>query len=334
MAFTIDGTRPLGAIVIGRAGIDLYPEPDGTKIDAAERFIADLGGSAGNIAVALARQSVKSAVISPLSDDPVGRFVRATLARYGVDTSRCRLVGGDHRTSLALAETRATDCEVVIYRNGAADLQLSMEDVDVAFLASTSLLIVTGTALAAEPSRSAVMGALAAARAAQTFTVLDIDHRPYSWASEQEAASVYADAACRCDALIGNEDEFGLIAGQRGGAFAAAERFVKSGSAFVILKRGVDGSVTFAPEATFETGSFTVTVMKPFGAGDAFIGGLIAALLRGKSVETAVTRGTAAAAYVVSRRGCGSAMPTATEIEMLISRRPVPTGGKDAYSAP
>src|SRR4029079_6301233 len=96
--------RTLGAIVIGRAGLDLYPEPDGTEIEAAEHFRSDVGGSAANIAVALARQGVRVALLSPLSDDAVGRFVRATLGRYGVDTSRCRAVAGGYRTSLALAE--------------------------------------------------------------------------------------------------------------------------------------------------------------------------------------------------------------------------------------
>src|SRR5262245_20022451 len=97
------GERTLDAIVIGRAGIDLYPEPDGTEIEAAERFASDVGGAAANIAVALARQGVRVALVSPLSDDAVGRFVRGTLDRYGVDTSRCRSIAGGHRTSMAFA---------------------------------------------------------------------------------------------------------------------------------------------------------------------------------------------------------------------------------------
>jgi 5-dehydro-2-deoxygluconokinase len=315
----LDRTRELGAIVIGRAGMDLYPIPDGAKIEHAERFVADLGGAAGNIAIALARQGVKSALVAPLSDDAVGRFVRAGLERHGVDVSCCRMISGDQRTSLALAETRATDCEVVIYRNGAADLQFAAADVNAAFIAKASVLIVTGTALAGQPSRSTVMAALDAARTAKTFTVLDIDHRPYSWASREEAARVYSEAGRGCDAVIGNEEEFALIAGETGEAFAAAKGFVESGSRFVVFKKGAQGSLTLTPGEAFETGIFPVTVKKPFGAGDAFIGGVIAALLLGLSVNAAVSRGAAAAAYVVSRRGCASAMPTAAEVEMLVS---------------
>ena len=320
MALAIDRARALGAIIVGRVGLDLYPEPDGTRIEDAARFITDLGGSAGNIAVALARQGASAALISPLSDDAVGRFVRATMATYQVDTSRCRAVAGDFRTSLALAETRASDCEVVIYRNGAADLQMDGEDVDAAFIANASVLILTGTALAAEPSRSASMAALAAGREAGTFTILDVDHRAYSWMSEREAASAYAAAAGSCDAVVGNEQEFGLIAGSPDGALAAATDLVRTGRAFAILKKGDGGSVTITPDAVFDTGIVPVSMKKPFGAGDAFMGGLVAALLQGLTIEAAVLRGSASAAIVVSRRGCASAMPTADEVDLILSR--------------
>ena len=155
-----DRTRRLAAIVVGRAGMDLYPLPDGVETEAAEGFAAEIGGSAGNIAVAIAQQEQPAALLGALSDDAVGRFVRKHLNRYAVDTSRCLAVPGTSRTSLALCETRPEDSETVFYRNGAADLQLRADAFDAAFLASASFLVVTGTALAAEPSRSATLQAL------------------------------------------------------------------------------------------------------------------------------------------------------------------------------
>jgi len=164
------------------------------------------------------------------------------------------------------------------------------------------------------------MASLAAGRAAGTFTILDIDHRSYSWTSEREAASVYTEAAGLCDAVVGNEHEFGLLAGGREGALAAATDFVRRGRAFAILKKGVEGSVTITPASVFDTGIVPVAVKKPFGAGDAFMGGLVSALLGGLRIEDAVRRGAASAALVVSRRGCASAMPTADEVDLLLSR--------------
>ena len=69
--------------VLGRVGMDLYADPPGTRIEDAVRFTTALGGSAGNIAVALARQGAEAALISAVSDDAVGRYCRAELARYG-----------------------------------------------------------------------------------------------------------------------------------------------------------------------------------------------------------------------------------------------------------
>ncbi|MEK9855450.1 MAG: hypothetical protein VW495_11650, partial [Rhodobiaceae bacterium] len=44
------------ALVVGRAGMDIYPVPDGTRIEDAESLVTDVGGSSGNIAVTIAKQ--------------------------------------------------------------------------------------------------------------------------------------------------------------------------------------------------------------------------------------------------------------------------------------
>lgn len=321
MSFAFGTSRPLSGIVVGRAGMDLYPLPDGSDIESAATFAAEIGGSAGNIAVALSRQGHAAALLGAFSDDPVGRFVRGHLARYAVDTSRCRTVAGACRTSLAICETRVVDSETVFYRNGAVDLQLRGSDFDATFIASAAILIVTGTALAAEPSRAAALQALDMARAVGTFTILDIDHRAVSWHSEGEAACIYRDAAGRCDAVIGNDDEFAIIAGSAAGALAAAAGLVKRSCQFVIFKQGAAGSTTITAERSFKTGIFTVEIKKPFGAGDAFLGSLVAALLRGIDLQPAVERAAAAAAYVVSRRGCAFVMPTTAELDIFVQNR-------------
>jgi 5-dehydro-2-deoxygluconokinase len=315
MAFAFDRTRRLAAIVVGRAGMDLYPVPDGIETESAEHFAAEIGGSAGNIAVAITRQNDPAALLGALSDDAVGRFVRAHLERYGVDTSHCRTVTGASRTSLAICETRPDDSETVFYRNGAADLQLRAEDFDSSFVGSASFLVVTGTALAAEPSRSAALQALALARATGTFSILDVDHRPVSWSSTHETTRILADAARLCDAIVGNDAEFAVLAGDQAGALEAAAAFARYGGRFVVFKRGNAGSVTMTADGSFETGIFAVDAKKPFGSGDAFLGSLVVGLRRGLSLELAVRRATAAAAYVVARRGCAFAMPTAAELD-------------------
>ncbi|MDJ0937969.1 MAG: 5-dehydro-2-deoxygluconokinase [Kiloniellales bacterium] len=314
----LDRGRPLGALILGRAGMDLYPVEDGGKIAGAEGFTSDVGGSAGNIAVAMARQGATVGLIGAVSDDPVGRFVLRRLEAFGVDTASVRRVDGDPRTSLALAEVRAEDCEVTIYRNNAADLQLKADAALLARVGTAGLLIVTGTALVADPSRGAALALLEAARAAGTATVFDLDYRAYSWRSQAETAEVYGAAADLSDLVVGNAEEFAVFAGD--GA-AAARRLTEGGRRIVVLKAGAKGAVALGPGWRIDSGIFPVEARKPYGAGDAFLGNLANALLQGRDLAEALRRGAAAAAIVVAKRGCASAMPDKAELESFLASR-------------
>jgi 5-dehydro-2-deoxygluconokinase len=305
--------------------MDLYPIPDGVETEAAAHFAAEIGGSAGNIAVAICRQGLPAALLGAVSDDAVGRFVRRHLERLGVETKHLRAVPGLCRTSLAICETRPEDSETVFYRNGAADLELRSEDVASAPIAAAAFLIVTGTALASEPSREAARHALAVARRAKTFSILDIDHRPVSWGSPQEAQRVLTEAAACSDATVGNDEEFAVLAPGED-ARAVAARLLRAGQRLVILKRARAGSVALTAAGAIETKSLGIEAKKPFGAGDAFLGNLVVALHRQRELDEALRWATAAAAYVVMRRGCAFAMPTAAELDQFMSDHPANRG--------
>ena len=312
-------------LVLGRAGMDLYPDPPGTRTQDAVKFFACLGGSSGNIAAALARQGAQVSLISKLSDDAIGRFTRAELAKYGIDDAYVSVAGGDARTTLAFAETRVADHQSVLYRNGAADFALNVEDVAAVEFAAFDALIATGTALAVEPSRGAVLRAFDLARAAGVPVILDIDYRPYSWRSAEDAAAVYTQAAALCDVVIGNDVEFGVLAGSAAKGWAQAREIAASSAQIVVYKMGEDGAVTFAGGAEHRTGTYPVTALKPTGAGDAFMGSFICALADCRDLRDAVMRGSAAAAIVVGRVGCAPAMPTSAELDEFLAGHAGPT---------
>ncbi len=306
-------------VVLGRVGMDLYADPPGTRIEQAQRFTTAIGGSAGNIAVALVRQGAMAALVSRVSDDAVGRYCLAELARYGVDTRHVQTVGGEARNSLAVAETCASACQSVLYRNGAADFSLSAMDVESVDFSGTAALVVTGTALASEPSRSAALLAIKRARKAGTLTVLDVDYRAYSWKARSEAATICLKTAENADIVIGNDDEFTLMAGAIDQGLALAGKIARNGALFVVYKRGADGAITFTPDSSFEVGIFPVNTLKPMGAGDGFMGGLLAGLAQGHSLETAVRRGAATAAIIVAGIGCAPASPNTAELDQFIA---------------
>jgi 5-dehydro-2-deoxygluconokinase len=304
-------------LVVGRAGLDLYADPPGTEIENAAGFQAALGGSAANIAVAISRQGGSCTLLTAVSDDAVGRYTMKALAGYGVDTRHVKIVGGEARNSLAVVETRAENCQSVIYRNGAADFEISEVDATAADYSAFSAVIVTGTALAREPSRSATLKALQLGRAAKLVLVIDIDYRPYSWASKAEAQLVCSQASELCDIIVGNDDEFAVLAGGDNG-LQRAEALARLPHRIVIYKMGEKGCITFAKGERFETPIFPVKALKPTGAGDGFMGGFMSGLAEGEAVQAAVRRGAATAAIVVTKPGCAPAMPDAAEVQAFI----------------
>ncbi len=323
-------------LVLGRAGMDLYADPPQTRIAQARSFAAHLGGSAANIAVALARQGMRAGLLGCLSDDPVGDFCRAELARYGVDQRHVGRSRPGTRTSLAVVETRPVDCASVIYRNGAADFDLSPADVRAVDFSGVDALVITGTALAEEGSRRAVHEALSSAQNAGTVCVLDVDFRPYSWVTREEARHESLRAAHRCDIVVGNDEEFALLAGSPEAGQGLAQALAARG-AVAIYKMGARGALTFAEGRRIETGIYRTPALKPTGAGDAFLGGVLAGLAQGRPIREAVLRGSAAAAIVVSRIGCAPACPSAEEMEAFLAAQPEPEpeaeGAEDAHSA-
>lgn len=307
-------------LVLGRAGMDLYPDPPGERTETATQFFAALGGSSANIAVALVKQGCRAALLTRVSDDAIGRYCVNQLDAYGVDRTHVQFVGGEARTSLALVETRLENCQSVIYRNGAADFTLTRADVDAVDYTRYSGLIVTGTALAAEPSRGATFRALDLARAASLPLIFDIDYRPYSWPSPQIAGDVYSRAGALCDVIVGNDVEFGFMAGDPERGLEKARELVRRGATIAVYKMGERGAVTITAEAEFETGIYPTQALKPTGAGDSFMGGFIAHLAAGGTVKDAVLRGSAAAAMVVARVACAPAMPTKIELDDFLAR--------------
>lgn len=309
-------------VIIGRAGMDFYADPPGEKTEHAERFFACLGGSSANIGVAITKLGGKASLVTCVSDDAVGRAAINQLGKYGVNADHVRPVAGEFRNSLAVIETTLVDHQSVIYRNGAADFQMNEDDVRAVDYDAYAALITTGTVLASEPSRSATFTAFDLARAAGLPVIFDIDFRPYSWTSAEEAAAVYSKAATYCDIVIGNDDEFGVMAGGKDKGLAFAESLAKTSAQIVVYKMGPEGSITFTPEKSFRTGIFKVDALKPTGAGDSFMGAFIASMAAGVSLEKSVERGSASAAIVVTRVGCAPAMPSADEIDSFVAGHP------------
>ena len=320
--------RPGRHLVIGRAGLDLYAEPPGASVEEAETFRAGLGGSSANIAVAIVKAGGAADLVTRVSDDPIGRRCVRELRSYGVGTDHVRPEGGDARNSLAIITSRVKDFQSTIYRNGAADFAMSEGDVAGLPYEGATSLVLTGTVLAGQPSRDAAFTAIERAREAGVPVVFDIDYRPYSWPSPDFAREVLGRAVEASSLVVGNDEEWDWLAGGeptyqaegRDFSTALAHARATARDRLVIYKKGRDGSAAMGA-SEFDTPAYPVEAMKPVGAGDAFLGTLLAHASEGMNFREAVSRGSAAAAITVSRFGCAPAIPTRDEVDAFLNER-------------
>jgi 5-dehydro-2-deoxygluconokinase len=287
------------AVVIGRVGIDLYPNQLRTPLREVRTYTRFVGGFAGNVATGLARLGVAVAIGSRVGDDPHGEFVREWLAHEGVDVRFLR--------SDPYWFTPPTFCEVwppdrfpiVFYRRPTApDWQLALDDLDLDDMAGVPLLYATGTGLAQSPSRETTLAALAAHR---RTTIFDLDWRPVLWEDPEEYPALVAQAVASSDIVIGNEEEV---------AAAQLDEVPR-----LVLKRGERGATVYENGEATEVPGRLVEVVNGLGAGDAFAAALGYGLLRGLPLVEAARLGNVAGAIVASQLACSEAMPRLEQLE-------------------
>ena len=313
LEFLISKIQKNNFLLIGRAGIDIYPDPPGTKTENAKKYVSHLGGSSANMGVQLSKYGASCSILTRVSNDALGKFVLNQLDYFNINKELVKLEDNESRVSFAIVETTIEDHQSIIYRHKAADLFLNKSDIQIANIENYECILISGTSLAAEPSRSSVLYALELAKENNIPVIMDVDYRPYTWESEKKAKQIYNLAAEKCSGIIGNDDEFAVLSGNYKNALKYAEK-LSSNCDLVIYKMGEKGSITFANNVEISRGIFPVKPLKPTGAGDAFMGSLIGALLKNYDLQRAIEIGSAAAAIVVTKVGCAPAMPDLDEV--------------------
>ena len=311
-------------LVIGRAGMDIYPEPPGTKISEVKNFSTHLGGSAANTCVALSRLGFRTELLTCVSEDAIGEYIFEKLKEYNVGSNLCRKVDNKFQTQVAVVETILKDNQSILYRNNSCDLQLNQNDIDNINFQDYTAVFISGTALSSNPSRDAVFFASQKAKQIGIPQIIDLDYRPYNWESDEIKSNIYKKIMSEMDIIIGNDLEFNIADNSNEG-FQLAKSFIKEKPSIIIYKMGENGSRVITKENELNFGIFKVKAIKPTGAGDAFNGGFISSILHRFSLEDSIKRASACAAIVVTRVGCSSAMPTINEVNYFMSKNSINT---------
>lgn len=318
---------------LGRLAVDLYAQQLGSRLEDARSLAMYLGGSSANLAFGAARLGVRSAMISRVGNEQMGRFLLESLQAEGCDTSQVQ-IDTQRLTALVLLGIKDSDTFPLLFvRENCADMALDEAAISEDFIAQCRALAITGTHLSTPGTRTAAHRALDAARRHGTVTVLDIDYRPVLWGLTPRGAGekrYVADVGVTSqlqaslplfDLLVGTEEEF-FIAGGVANDLIASLRAVRAlcPKATLVVKRGplgccviegdVPDNINKAPTYRGEQ----VEVLNVLGAGDAFLSGLMASLLQGKDWSESTRVANACGAIVVSRHACSAAMPTPTEL--------------------
>jgi 5-dehydro-2-deoxygluconokinase len=330
-------SEKLDLITIGRSSVDLYGAQIGGRLEDMASFQKYIGGSPTNIAAGTARLGLKSALITRVGNEHMGRFIREQLAREGVDVTGVK-TDPERLSALVLLGIRDQEqFPLIFYRENCADMALCEDDIDPAFITSARAVVATGTHLSHPQVEAATLKALNIARANGIQTALDIDYRPNLWglaghdAGESrfiESAAVTAKLQSTLhlfDLIVGTEEEFHIAGGSTD--TVEALRAVRNVSgATLVCKRGPMGAVAFTgavPDSLDKGESgpgFPIEVFNVLGAGDGFMSGLLKGWLDGADWATALTYANACGAFAVSRHGCTPAYPSWDELQFFLSR--------------
>jgi 5-dehydro-2-deoxygluconokinase len=309
---------PPEVLTFGRSGVDIYPLQVGVGLEDVETFGKFLGGTTANVAVAAARLGRRTAIITGVGDDPFGRFVRRALRDLGVD-DRHVVVNSEYLTPVTFCEIfPPDDFPLWFYRRPTApDMQIRSEDLDFDAVRGADLFWVSTTGLSEEPSRESHLEALAA-RGARRHTVLDLDYRPMFWESAAAAAEQLQKVLPEVTVAVGNLEECEVAVGESDPE-RAADALLDRGVEIAVVKQGPKGVLGKTRSERVVSPPMPVTPVNGLGAGDGFGGSLAHGLLAGWPLDKVLQRANAAGAIVASRLECSTAMPTETEIDLLLA---------------
>ncbi len=324
-----DENRELDIIFLGRITIDFNPAYSDTVKEAfmplknVHYFEKFVGGSPANTCVGVTKHGLKAGFIGKVSDDQFGDFVIDYFQEAGIDVSQISRCAGGEKLGLTFTEMLSPqESSILMYRNSAADLKLSVEDIKEDYVKRAKSLLISGTALAESPSREAALKAVLLAKKTKTNLIFDIDYRNYNWKNDDEISIYYSMVAKEADIIMGSREEFDL-----------AEKLINPGmtdlesaaywhahnAKIVLIKHGMEGSTAYTKDGErFSIKPFPVTARKGFGGGDGYSAGFLYGIYQGWDIMDCLEFGSAEASMMVRSNNCSDDLPNEQQVKEFI----------------
>jgi 5-dehydro-2-deoxygluconokinase len=305
-------------VAMGRSSIDLYSNDIGAPFEEITSFAAYVGGCPTNIGVGTQRLGLRAALLTAVGDDKVGSFILHFLRREGVETRYIPTKAGRRSSAVVLGIQPPDRFPLTYYRDNCADIALTIDDVLAMPIARSKALLISGTGLSQEPSRSATLFAAETAR---------------------QAGVTVRSVLRLVDLVIGTEDEINAAmltdtsqvsiahsqisdARVSGDIEAAIQQLLRLGPRVLAQKRGAAGSrLHLAGEGestTLDVPGFPVEVQNVLGAGDAFASGLLYGFVSRWDWYRAARLGNACGAILVTKHGCANFIPMYDEVMAFV----------------
>jgi len=312
----------------GEALIDFHAEPRAGNAPPA--FIPHAGGAPANVAVAVARLRDASAFVGMFGQDVFGDLLLRGLDDAGVDTRHTRRTDAANTALAFVTHDARGERSFSFYRPPSADLLFRDGDFDPAIFAAGNIFHAGSCSMTEAASAATTLQGMSRAREAGALVSFDINLRPALWPRGDDPAPTIWRALALADFVKLSSEELAFLAASTGSEAAVLERLWSGSTQFVVVTDGERALRWFTRDDSGEMSPFSVRVVDSTGAGDAFVGGFLHALVAADSLATLVEDDTrrdnalrfaaACGALAVTRTGSFAAMPALADVHAFLEQ--------------
>jgi len=306
----------LDVVTYGEA-MAMFVATDIGELDDVCHFVKGAAGAELNVATGLARLGLKVGWMSRVGNDSFGRFINKVLMQEDINAD-CVVTDPLYPTGFQLKSKviDGSDPTVEYFRKGSAASYLSIADFNQDYFFNARHLHLSGVA-AALSSTSYQLSLHLADFMRETGKTISFDPnlRPTLWQSKQEMVEKLNQLAYKANWVMPGINEGKILTGLDKPE-AIADFYLNQGVKLVVIKTGGDGA--YYKTSQNESGSvpafYVDNVVDTVGAGDGFAVGVISALLEGKSIKEALTRGNRIGSLAIQVIGDSEGLPNRQQL--------------------
>lgn len=292
------------------------------------------GGAPANVAVAVSKCGVPSAVITQLGQDAFGDYLIDVLHENGVNTSYIKRTTKANTGLAFVSVAENGERDFSFYRKPSADLLLEASEIKSDWFQENDYLHFGSVDLVESPMKESHRRAIQFVKSKQGIISFDPNVRLPLWHDSEACRQAILEFLPLANIVKISDEELTFITGEENEEKALQSLFVGDVQ-IVLYTKGSHGASILTKENSFDQPGYCVCVEDTTGAGDAFAGGFLYTLLHNKVTrenlstfvtenhQTLLTFSNACGALTTTKRGAIHALPTLTQIKKFIDEQSV-----------